>query len=106
MKRKECVKGMSFAPMFRVELIFFGTCPNIEKARQAIRAGGISDFLEVNQDKLENSDPRMRYSSPAVLLNGELIAGSETGATSCSVVDWKKVSALIAKRIAVAERIL
>jgi hypothetical protein len=81
--------------MPEVKLIYFGDCPNIQKARATIRAAGATNFIEVNQDDLGEGDPRKRYSSPTILLNDEIIVGSANDGACCSIISWDKVSALL-----------
>jgi hypothetical protein len=77
--------------MPRVELVYFGGCPNVDRARSALVAAGFANFIEINQDALVEGDPYRTYSSPTVLVNGEIVAGSRNGAASCSIVDWSVV---------------
>jgi predicted thioredoxin/glutaredoxin len=83
--------------MPKVELVYFIGCPNVDHARNAIRAAGVSDFVELEQDRLPKEHAYRRYSSPSILIDGEILAGSE-GGSSCSIIDWKDVSARIAER--------
>jgi hypothetical protein len=81
--------------MSRVELIYFGQCPNIESARSAIREAGVNNFTEINQDHLSENDPYMNFSSPSILVNGELVAGSQGGGPTCSLITWNSITSKI-----------
>ena len=81
--------------MPRVELVFFDGCPNVDLARNSIRSAGVSDFLEINQNKLAEAHPYRRFSSPSILVDGKILVGSENGGSSCSVLDWNQVSFLV-----------
>ncbi|MBI3549266.1 MAG: hypothetical protein HY078_09520 [Elusimicrobia bacterium] len=77
--------------MRKVELVYFASCPNVGKVRDALRALGVVVAREVDQDALEPGHPYRRFSSPAVLIDGEAVAGSSQAAASCSAVDWDSV---------------
>lgn len=79
--------------MPRFELIYFTGCPIVPRARSALREAGISQFFETNQDKLAEDDERKTFSSPSILSDGRLIAGSRDSYRSCSILDWKSVTA-------------
>ncbi len=81
--------------MPKIELIYFSDCPNVEKARNAIRASGVTEFSEVEQDKLSTESLYRRFSSPTILVNGKIVAGSQNGAAACSMIDWNSASAKI-----------
>ena len=85
--------------MPRVALLYFGGCPNIDQARAAIRAAGTTNFVEIDQDELSEAHPYKSYSSPTVLVDGEIIAGSRNGGAACSIIDWRNVSITIAGHV-------
>jgi hypothetical protein len=85
--------------MPKIELIYFEGCPNIERARTAIRLAGVNTFKEINQAHLCLDDVRRSYSSPTVTLDGNIIAGIQNGGTACSIIDWPKISTLIATAV-------
>jgi hypothetical protein len=74
--------------MLKVELVYFGLCPNVDRAREAIRKAGIESFNEVNQDSTGAEHPYTHYSSPTVLVNGRIVAGSCNGGAACSIIQW------------------
>ena len=85
--------------MPKVELVYFDGCPNVEQAREAIRTAGAS-FEEVKQNPLLGDNPYRGYSSPSVLVDGRLVAGSCNGAAACSITDWAAASRKIRELIA------
>jgi hypothetical protein len=78
--------------MPRVELIYFSGCPNVDRARAAIRAGGVEAFHEVNQDDLAANHPYRQYASPTILLDGKMIAGCLNDGAACSIIAWDDVT--------------
>lgn len=78
----------------RVDLVFDPTCPNVEKARAAIRAallavGAPAEWREWEREA-EQTPPSLRaYGSPTVLVNGADVAGGDDAAradaNSCRV---------------------
>ena len=84
--------------MLNVELIYFLSCPNIGAAKAAIQSAGIKNFVEINQDDLDKEHPYNKFSSPTVLVNGEIVAGSRSTGVTCSVVCWDSVSKTLAER--------
>jgi predicted thioredoxin/glutaredoxin len=85
--------------MHKVELIYFQGCPNAERAREALRNAGRTDFLEINQSEIEEKSPYKKYSSPSILVDGKLVAGSPASAGACSVIDWEDLEDKLADRI-------
>jgi predicted thioredoxin/glutaredoxin len=85
--------------MPKIELLFFRGCPNVNRAREALRSMGITDFLEVDQGQLENSHPYLHYSSPTILKDGKLVAGSVSGSAACSIIDWNRIDLSACKKI-------
>lgn len=81
--------------MPKVELIFFNGCPEVDHARMAIRSAGVANFVEVNQDNLPKDSPYRTFSSPSILLNGKLVAGSLVTGGACSIEDWSAVTTRI-----------
>ena len=78
--------------MPRYEIIYFTGCPLVDRARRALREAGVAQFVETNQDKLAAGDARKDLSSPSLLVDGKLVAGSRGAASSCSIVDWDAVT--------------
>lgn len=78
--------------MPKVELVFFSGCPSVERARQAIRAAGVNAFSEVELGELPTGHPYRKLSSPSVLVDGKLVAGSSNGGAACSLISWDEVS--------------
>ncbi len=81
--------------MPKIELVYFEGCPNVERAREAIRSSGVVDFSEVNQNHLAANDPYLRFSSPTILTNGQILFGSVNYAAACSMINWSEVSSKI-----------
>ncbi len=81
--------------MPRVELLYFVGCPNIDRARNAIRNAGISNFIEIDQGTLPEMHPYRGYSSPTIFVNGKMIAGLKNNKAACSIVNWDNVSCRI-----------
>lgn len=77
--------------MPKVELVYFVGCPNIELAKSTILAAGFSNFSEVDLSRMSEDHPYQRYSSPTILIDGRLVAGSENGGAACSIIDWNRV---------------
>ncbi len=77
--------------MPKVELVYFSGCPNIEVARNALSLAGVIQISEVNLSVLDVSHPYQRFSSPSILIDGAVLAGSENDSPSCSVVDWRSL---------------
>lgn len=77
--------------MPKVELVYFVGCPHIELAKSAILAAGFSSFSEVDLGCLREDHPYQRYSSPTILIDGRLVAGSKNGGAACSIIDWNRV---------------
>lgn len=82
--------------MLKVELLYFVGCPHIERARTAIFAAGVSDFVEIDQGTLPEVHCYRDYSSPTILVNGKAVAGSKSKAAACSLINWDEVSNKIA----------
>jgi hypothetical protein len=74
--------------MPKVELVFFAGCPNIERAKSAIRAAGLDQFLEVDQAEIESDHPYRKLSSPTILIDGEIVVGSNSSSPACSIINW------------------
>lgn len=76
--------------MLRIELVYFDSCPNVDKARASIRAANV-EYREVNLSLTSQDNPYCGYSSPTILVNGKIAAGSRNGASACSIIDWADV---------------
>lgn len=83
--------------MPKIELLYFRGCPNVERAREALRSAGYMEFSEVDQGKLPSSHPYLCFSSPTILRDGKLMAGAKSGAAACSVVNWENAELSEAK---------
>jgi hypothetical protein len=81
--------------MCNVELIYFSLCPNTDRAREVLR-NYFEKFTEVNQDDLEENDPYLRFSSPTILIDGQVVAGSVSSSSACSVINWDSISSVVA----------
>ena len=78
----------------RVELVFDPTCPNVDKARGAIRAALLAVGAPVEWKEwergVESTPPALRmFGSPTVLVNGTDVSGgdetADADANSCRV---------------------
>jgi len=79
----------------RIELVFDPTCPNVEKARSAIRdalrsVGAPAEWIEWERGIETTPAPLRAFGSPTVLVNGCDVAGDGSGtanadANSCRV---------------------
>lgn len=78
--------------MPKFEIVYFTGCPLVPRARHALLNAGIDQFAEINQDKLAPGDERKGLSSPSILMDGRLLAGSRNSPASCSIVDWSAVT--------------
>lgn len=79
----------------RVELVFFKGCPNLPRARQALRDAGISGAIEVVQDDLAPGDKLRGLSSPSILVDGAVLVGLRDSASACTVADWSRAAILL-----------
>jgi hypothetical protein len=66
--------------MTLVELVGFAGCPALVEARDIVRAavesaGGDVDFRQVDQLRLDPSDPRRGWPSPTILVDGADLFG-------------------------------
>ena len=82
----------------KVEIVFFSGCPLMGKAREALRSTRLP-FSEVNQDHLPAGHPYRFYSSPSILVNGQLMIGSRAKASVCSILDWEEVPSTMASKL-------
>lgn len=64
--------------MDNIKFIYFEGCPEAKNVRSALLVAGIYDFEVIVQDKLLEGNPYLKFSSPSVLDNGELIYGIRT----------------------------
>lgn len=85
--------------MGKIELVYFDGCPNVERARQAIRDSGVIEFSEVHQNCLPKDSHYRSFSSPTILLDGNIIVGSQSGATACSMINWNELTVEIRARL-------
>ncbi len=77
--------------MSKVELVYFDGCPNVEKARSAIQQSGLP-FSEVRQNALCEDSAYRAYSSPTILVDGEVAVGSRNCASACSIIRWDEAA--------------
>lgn len=61
-----------------IKFIYFEGCPEAKNVRSALLVAGIYDFDVMVQDKLQEGDPYLKFSSPSVLAGEELIYGIRT----------------------------
>jgi hypothetical protein len=67
-----------------IELVYFQGCPNVDRARDALRAalgdlGQPARWTEWDQESPEAPARVQGYGSPTVLVNGRDVRGSEPG---------------------------
>lgn len=84
---------MTETPPVRIELLYDRDCPNIDAARQMIRAalaaaGESTGWVELDRADPATPDDRRGFGSPTVLVDGRDVAGDEIGdgrsdASSC-----------------------
>ncbi len=77
--------------MPKIELVYFDGCPNVEQARNEIQKTGLP-FREIRQNALREDDAYRAFSSPSILLDGEVVVGSRNCASACSIVRWEGAS--------------
>ena len=64
--------------------VFFQGCPNATTVRDNLMATE-HPFTIICQDELPENHPMRLYSSPSILLNGELLFGSNIKGSGCSL---------------------
>lgn len=64
--------------MNNIKFIYFNGCPEAKNIRSALLAAGIYDFDVIVQDQLPEGNPYLKFSSPSVLADNELIYGIRT----------------------------
>lgn len=64
--------------MEKVKFIYFDGCPEAKNVRSALLVAGIYDFEIIVQDQLPEGNPYLKFSSPSVLADEELIYGIRT----------------------------
>ena len=86
MRKRKGIELMLRLNARKFTLIYFTGCPNAEDARKTLLDLSAS-YDEVNQDELSPGDARLKYTSPTILLNGEILFGSHTDGESrgCSI---------------------
>lgn len=82
-----------------VELIYFTHCPNVERARMAIRSAGVDVFSELDQETLSGEHPYKNFSSPTILVDGVVAIGSQDASAACSLVNWSTAADCIARLV-------
>lgn len=87
--------------MNEIQLIYFEGCPEAQQVRAALIAAGVSGFKEILQDKLPETDPYRKFSSPSVLAGNELIYGiradGEKSTCTFDVINFVDQDALTAR---------
>jgi hypothetical protein len=71
----------------RVELIYDADCPNVERARAALRQaltalGAREEWREWNRGSPETPESVRRFGSPTVLVNGRDVGGDDGSAAA------------------------
>ena len=83
-----------------IVLIYFDGCPHIDEARLELKALCV-EFKEICQNRLEQGDPLLNYSSPTIISNGLVVLGAEVcGAASCThrnAIDYDQVRIKLSK---------
>lgn len=85
--------------MPNVELVFFKGCPNLPRAREALKAAGVNDAVEVVQDQLPAGHELRDYSSPSILVDGSLVVGLQQAGSACTVADWSMAAQRLRARL-------
>lgn len=70
--------------MKRIQFIYFEGCPNANEILDLMDELGI-DFEKVEQNLLASEDKLKNFSSPSILLEGQIIFGTETTGGGCSL---------------------
>lgn len=65
-----------------IKLIFFEGCPNAERVRQALKESAV-EFIELDQNTLDDKDDYKNYASPTVIKNDEVILGGKADGGGC-----------------------
>jgi hypothetical protein len=86
--------------MPRAELVYFPGCPHIERARKALLSSGILGFNEISQSNLPLNHPYQGFSSPSIVVDGELLIGTASSSSACSLIDWGLTELELHKRFA------
>lgn len=82
----------------KVELVFFEGCPSLPRAREALKAAGVTNPVEVVQDTLPEGHPGREFTSPSILVNGSLVVGLRQ-ANACTVADWASAAQRLRLRL-------
>lgn len=87
----------------RVELIYFQGCPNVQRARENLRAAmsaaGVDPAVEEwDRDAPETPSYARRYPSPTVLVDGRDVCGDAGGSeeASCRALGAPDVDVILA----------
>lgn len=64
--------------MEKIKFIYFDGCPEAKNVRSALLVAGIYDFEVIVQDQLPEGNRYLKFSSPSVLADEELIYGIRT----------------------------
>lgn len=68
------------ARLIEIELVYFDGCPNVERAREHLRAVlGSASWTEWNLSSAETPESFRRYGSPTVLVDGRDVTGGADG---------------------------
>lgn len=69
----------------KIQIIYFAGCPIFEDVKNALIEADIDDFELIKQDDLPSGNRFRKFSSPSILINNELVFGSRTDHSSCSM---------------------
>lgn len=85
-----------------ITLIYFEGCPHAENSKALLKKLEV-DFEAVDQNKLDANDRLLGYSSPSILIKGDLIYGSKIhgskGGCSIEPLSIEKLESLIRIRM-------
>ncbi len=70
--------------MENLTLIYFEGCPNYSVAKELLKSSNLM-FDEIDQGRLEENDPLAAFSSPTLLLKGNIVFGGKVGGAGCTV---------------------
>jgi hypothetical protein len=84
--------------MAKYEIIYFAGCPLLDRAKAALQFAGINNYQEVKQDKLPEGHPYKKLSSPSIVKDGKILIGSRNHASECTITDWNKAGAELARK--------
>lgn len=85
----------------KLQLLFFEDCPNLPILISILSEEGITAYEKIDLEKLPENHALRSFSSPTLLLDGELIFGGKTSnqSLSCSFITKAEMLTAIRKLI-------